>query len=42
MNKTGGERQSMKREERRALFRRSLLLVLSYFLVMGLVAGAYV
>ncbi len=32
----------MQREERRALFRRGLLLVLSYFLVMGLVAGAYV
>lgn len=31
----------MIRNERRQLIRRNLLLVLSYLLVMGLVAGAY-
>jgi hypothetical protein len=31
----------MGRNERRKLIRRNLLLVLSYLVVMGLVAGAY-
>jgi hypothetical protein len=31
----------MSREERRKTFRRSVFLVLSYLVIMGLVAGAY-